>query len=77
MDAVRVLITKSANDLAVAIAEHVAGKRLRALAVGTKERHPDFPGVPTMAEEGFPGFEDTAPWVGLLAPVAVRSQDQR
>lgn len=50
------------------IAEHVAGKRLRALAVGTPKRHTDFPEVPTMAESGFPGFEETAPWVGLLAP---------
>ncbi len=24
-----------------------------------------------MAESGFPGFEETAPWVGLLAPSAV------
>jgi len=24
--------------------------------------------VPTMGEAGFPGFEETAPWVGLLAP---------
>jgi tripartite-type tricarboxylate transporter receptor subunit TctC len=23
-----------------------------------------------MAESGFPGFEETAPWVGLLAPAA-------
>jgi len=30
--------------------------------------HPDYPTVPTMAEAGFPGFEETAPWVGLLAP---------
>jgi tripartite-type tricarboxylate transporter receptor subunit TctC len=50
------------------IAEHVSGKRLRALAVGTAKRHADFPDVPTMGEAGFPGFEDTAPWVGLLAP---------
>lgn len=52
------------------IAEQVASKRLRALAVGTAKRHADFPEVPTMAEAGFPGFEETAPWVGLLAPTA-------
>ena len=52
----------------IGIAEQVAGKRLRALAVGTAKRHADFPDVPTMAEAGFPGFEETAPWVGLLAP---------
>lgn len=53
------------------IAEHVNSKRLRALAVGTARRHADFPEVPTMGEAGFPGFEETAPWVGLLAPAGV------
>lgn len=54
----------------IGIAEHVAGKRLRVLAVGTAKRHADFPDVPTLGEAGFPGFEETAPWVGLLAPSA-------
>lgn len=53
---------------AVGIADHVAAKRLKVLAIATAQRHPDFPGVPTMAEEGLPGFEPTAPWVGILAP---------
>jgi tripartite-type tricarboxylate transporter receptor subunit TctC len=53
---------------AVGIAEQVAAKRLKVLAVGTAAPHPDFPGVPTMAEAGLPGFEATAPWVGMLAP---------
>jgi len=52
----------------VGIAEHVASKRLKVLAVGTTSRHPDFAGVPTIAEAGLPGFEATAPWVGILAP---------
>lgn len=52
----------------VGIADHVASKRLKALAVGTAKRHADFADVPTMAESGFPSFEETAPWVGLLAP---------
>jgi len=54
----------------IGIAEQVAGKRLKVLAVGTTERHADFPGVPTLAEAGLPGFEATAPWVGILAPAA-------
>jgi tripartite-type tricarboxylate transporter receptor subunit TctC len=53
---------------AVGIADQVAAKRLKVLAVGTTAPHPDFPGVPTMAEAGLPGFEATAPWVGMLAP---------
>ena len=52
----------------IGIADHVADKRLRVLAVGTAKPMPDFPGVPTMDESGFPDFEQTAPWVGLLAP---------
>lgn len=52
----------------IGIADHVADKRIRVLAVGTAKPMADFPGVPTMDESGFPDFEQTAPWVGLLAP---------
>ncbi len=52
----------------IGIAENVAAKRLQILAVGTAKRLPQFPNVPTMSEVGFPGFEETAPWVGMLAP---------
>lgn len=52
----------------IGIADYVNQKRLRVLAVGTAKRLPEFPDTPTMAESGFPGFEETAPWVGLLAP---------
>jgi tripartite-type tricarboxylate transporter receptor subunit TctC len=53
---------------AVGIADQVAAKRLKVLAVGTYAPHPDFPGVPTLAQVGLSGLEATAPWVGLLAP---------
>ena len=52
----------------VGIAEHVAANKLKVLAVGTTRRHPDFPSVPTAAESGFAGFEQCAPWVGMLVP---------
>jgi len=52
----------------VGIADHVAANKLRVLAIGTTEPRPDFPGVPTLTQAGFPGFEETAPWVGMLAP---------
>jgi tripartite-type tricarboxylate transporter receptor subunit TctC len=52
----------------IGIAEQVAAKQLKVLAVGTEKRHPDYPNAPTMSEAGFPGFEETAPWVGMLAP---------
>jgi len=55
---------------AVGIADQVAQKRLKVLAVGTREPWSDFPGVPTLEEMGLRGFDATAPWVGLLAPAA-------
>jgi len=53
---------------AVGIADLVAQKRLKVLAVATAKPWADFPGVPTMESLGLHGFEATAPWVGLLAP---------
>lgn len=41
--------------------------RLRALAVTGKERSSQLPEIPTVAESGLPGFENTG-WFGLLAP---------
>ena len=39
----------------------------RALAVAAPDRSPFLPDVPTMAEEGFPGF-DASVWFGMFAP---------
>jgi tripartite-type tricarboxylate transporter receptor subunit TctC len=41
--------------------------RLRALGVTTAERIPPLPDVPTIAEQGFPGYELNE-WNGLYAP---------
>ncbi len=41
--------------------------RLRALAVTGKQRSPQLPELPTVAESGLPGFENTG-WFGMLAP---------
>jgi tripartite-type tricarboxylate transporter receptor subunit TctC len=38
---------------------------LRAIASGSAARDPHFPGLPTVAESGFPGFEAVA-WVGMF-----------
>ena len=46
---------------------HIDSKRLRALAVTTSARSPHLPGVPTMAESGFAGFDAPA-WWAVLAP---------
>lgn len=41
--------------------------KLRALAVSSPKRSSILPNVPTVAESGFPGFEETS-WVGFFAP---------
>ncbi|HYH43960.1 MAG TPA: tripartite tricarboxylate transporter substrate binding protein [Burkholderiales bacterium] len=45
----------------------VKGGRVRVIAVSTKERSPLVPEVPTVAEQGFAGF-DVVSWYGMLAP---------
>jgi len=52
----------------IGIADQVEQRRLKALAVSTPTRHPDYPGVPTMAESGFPGFEAYTQGLGIIAP---------
>lgn len=41
--------------------------RVKALAVSSAQRLPDFPGVPTVAEQGYPGFSAET-WNGYVAP---------
>jgi tripartite-type tricarboxylate transporter receptor subunit TctC len=53
--------------------EHIAGGKVRALAVATKQRVPTLPDVPTMAEAGLPEVEAGA-WWGLLLPTGTPPQ---
>jgi len=46
---------------------HVKAGKLRVIAVGTPKRLQSIPEVPTVAEQGYPGFE-TSQWYGLNAP---------
>jgi tripartite-type tricarboxylate transporter receptor subunit TctC len=46
---------------------HIDSGRMRPLAVTTSKRAADLPNVPTIAENGYPGFEAPA-WWGVLAP---------
>ena len=43
--------------------------KIRAIATTGAQRNPTLPDVPTVAEQGLPGFEATA-WFGVLAPAA-------
>jgi tripartite-type tricarboxylate transporter receptor subunit TctC len=55
----------------IGIAEHVSQKRLKVLGVSTEKRHPDYPGVPTMSESGFPGFEEYTQGLGIVGPAGL------
>jgi len=46
---------------------HVKSGKLRVIAVGSPKRLLSLPGAPTVAEQGYPGFE-TSQWYGLSAP---------
>ena len=47
--------------------QHIQSGALRALGVSTAKRWFALPDVPTIAEQGYPGF-DAAPWWYVAAP---------
>jgi tripartite-type tricarboxylate transporter receptor subunit TctC len=84
MDLVHVPYKGAAPGLADLVAGHVAlmftsalstahfqkSGRVRVLAVGSLQRSPSMPEVPTIAESGYPGFEVVS-WWGVLGPAAM------
>lgn len=54
-------------DSAASIIPFARGGRVRLLAVTSAQRSPFAPEVPTVAEQGLPGFEAVG-WTGLVAP---------
>jgi len=52
------------------VAPYVKAQRLRALAVTVASRVEQLPDVPTVAEQGYPGY-DVNSWWGMLAPAGV------
>jgi hypothetical protein len=52
---------------APALLQFIKAGKLRCVATGSSTRLPLLPDVPTLAEQGFKGFEMTQ-WYGLLAP---------
>ena len=56
-----------AFDTNVATVPQLAAGKVRALALTSSRRLASLPGVPTMAEAGYPGFELTA-WISVVAP---------
>jgi tripartite-type tricarboxylate transporter receptor subunit TctC len=54
------------NSSGAALA-HIRAGRMKALGVASLTRVSSMPDVPTVAEAGFPGFEERS-WVGFFAP---------
>ena len=48
---------------------HLQTGTVRAIGIGGLTRDRQFPDVPTLAEQGFPGFEAVS-WIGMMAPAA-------
>jgi tripartite-type tricarboxylate transporter receptor subunit TctC len=49
------------------VIQHVRGGKLNALAVTSAQRSPAAPELPTVAEQGLPGYEVVS-WFGIIAP---------
>jgi len=47
--------------------QNIEAGKLKALGIGSKQRLPQYPNLPTLAESGLPGFE-AGSWYGLAAP---------
>ena len=56
-----------------ALSQNVKGGKLRALALTGDKRSHTMPDVPTLAEQGFPGFSAFA-WWGIFAPAGTPKQ---
>ena len=54
-------------DVLPAVMPQVRAGKVRPLAITSSTRSPFFPELPTVAEQGYPGFAATA-WAGLFAP---------
>ena len=55
---------------AAALLPFIKSGKVRCIATGSAQRLPQLPDVPTVAEQGFPGFEMTQ-WYGMLAPATL------
>lgn len=58
---------QAASVGAPALLAFIKAGKLRCIATGTAQRLPQLPDVPTVAEQGYKGFEMTQ-WYGLMAP---------
>jgi tripartite-type tricarboxylate transporter receptor subunit TctC len=61
---------QAASVGAPAILQFIKAGKLRCIATGSAQRIAQLPDVPTVAEQGYPGFEMTQ-WYGMLAPASL------
>jgi tripartite-type tricarboxylate transporter receptor subunit TctC len=66
MDAIAGVVSMTFGD-AGSTTPMVLDNRIRAITVTSKNRSPLLPGIPSIAESGYPGFDAVA-WHGVLAP---------
>ena len=62
-------VDMSSNSIA-AVGPQVKAGAIRALAISSRKRHPDFPNVPTTIEAGFPEA-NLVVWQAMFAPAGV------
>ncbi len=62
----------STNSVAT-LGPQVKAGTIRALAISSRSRHPDFPNVPTTAELGYPDV-NLVVWLAMFAPAGVSKQ---
>jgi len=62
--------TETASAGAPALMPYIKDGKVRPIAVGMPKRIAALPDVPTVAEQGYEGFE-TSQWYGIIAPTAV------
>jgi tripartite-type tricarboxylate transporter receptor subunit TctC len=62
-----------ATSSITSLGQQIKSGTIRALAICSKSRHPDFPNIPTTAELGCPDAS-LATWTGFFAPTGVPRQ---
>lgn len=60
-------------DTITASAPHIRAKKLRALGIGSAQRSPLLPEIPTISEAGIPGFQLSS-WYAMFAPAGTPAE---
>ena len=53
---------------------HLRAGKLKVIAITGAKRHPLVPSVPTFRESGFPGFETSVQWYGIVGPAKLPAE---